>query len=89
MKRTDLEKLKGVTLNARMHGAATPGRFGKDASATSSRREQRKRDQSLGLVPLAVKLEGALVRQVQALAAERKTSLGEVVAELLKKGLKN
>ena len=52
------------------------------------RREQRKRDQALGLVPFAVKLDGALVKQLQTLALERGTGLNELTAELLKKGLK-
>ncbi len=88
MKRTDLEKLKGLTIAGRMAQAKTPGRFGKDASAPMDRREQRKLDQSLGLVPFAVKLNSDLVKQVQALAEERKVGLNEIVAELLTKGLK-
>jgi hypothetical protein len=38
-------------------------------------------------VPFAVKLNGDLVKQIQALAQTRQTGLNEVVAELLKKGL--
>lgn len=51
------------------------------------RREQRKRDQALGLVPFAVKLNAALVLQLQTLAKERGVDLNEVVAEVLSKGL--
>ncbi len=87
VKKTDLEKLKGVSINSRMAGTATPGRFGKDAQMAFNRREQRKQDQAKGLVPFAVKLDAALVKAVQTLAAERKADLGTVVTELLNKGL--
>jgi len=87
MKKTDLEKNKGLKVSARMAHAGTPARFGKEAGAVPDRREQRKLDQAQGLVPFAVKLNGELVQQIQALAQERQVSLNEVVAELLKKGL--
>lgn len=87
MKKTDLEKHKGIKINSGANRFGTPGRFGKDAGAVTERREQRKLDQTLGLVPFAVKLNGDLVKQVQALAQARQTGLNEVVAELLKKGL--
>ena len=89
MKKTDLEKSKGLKINSSANRFGTPGRFGKDAGVPLERREQRKRDQALGLVPFAVKLNSDLVRQVQALAQERKTGLNEVVAELLTKGLES
>ena len=89
MKKTDLEKNKGLKIAGGINRFGTPGRFGKDANVPLDRREQRKLDQSLGLVPFAVKLNGDLVKQVQALAQERKTGLNEVVAELLKKGLES
>ncbi|MBK5104829.1 MAG: hypothetical protein MUP61_02075 [Burkholderiales bacterium] len=87
MKRTDLEKNRGLKINSSANRFGTPGRFGKDAAAPMQRREQRKLEQSLGLVPFAVKLDGELVKQIQALAQTRQTGLNEVVAELLKKGL--
>ena len=89
MKRTDLAKLKLLKINGKMNRAATPARFGKAAGVAVDRREQRKLDQSLGLVPFAVKLNHDLVKQVQALAQQRQAGLNEVVAELLKKGLEN
>jgi hypothetical protein len=89
VKKTDLEKNKGLKINSSVNRFGTPGRFGKDAKAPLERREQRKLDQALGLVPFAVKLDGDLVKQVQALAQERKSGLNQVVAELLKKGLKS
>jgi hypothetical protein len=88
VKRTELEKNRGLKIKGGVNRFGTPGRFGKDAGAPMERREQRKLDQALGLVPFAVKLNGDLVKQVQALAQERDTGLNELVAELLQKGLK-
>jgi len=89
MKKTDLEKLKGMKIDGRMKRAGTPGRFGAAADVATSRREQRERERAQGLVPFAVKLDGELVKRIQALAQEKKIGLNEVVAELLEKGLKN
>jgi hypothetical protein len=89
VKRTELEKNRGLKIKGGVNRFGTPGRFGKDAGAPMERREQRKLDQALGLVPFAVKLNGDLVKQVQALAQERNTGLNELVAELLQKGLKD
>ena len=88
MKKADLEKSKGKKIDRQMNQPATPGRFGKGAAVVVDRREQRKRDQALGLVPFAIKLDGDLVNQLHALAQERGTGLNELTAELLKKGLK-
>ncbi len=87
MKLTDLEKAKGIKINSKMNSAITPGRFAAAAHATVDRREQRKLDQAAGLIPFAVKLDGALVKRIQALALERSGNINEVVAELLNKGL--
>jgi len=89
VKRTDLEKNIGLKINSKVRQAGAPGRFGKEAAVALDRREQRKLDQALGLVPFAVKLNSDLVKQLQALAQERQTGLNEVVAELLKKGLES
>lgn len=89
MKRTDLAKLKGKKVDIRMNQASTPERFGKAAAAVPDRREQRKRDQALGLVPFAVKLDSELVKKLKALAQERGLGLNELVAELLTKGMKS
>lgn len=88
MKRADLAKHKGKKIDSSMSRATTPSRFGKEAAAVLDRREQRKRDQALGLVPFAVKLEGGLVKQLHAAAQERGTGLNELVGELLRAGLK-
>jgi hypothetical protein len=88
MKRADLEKHKGKKIDRDMSRAATPGRFGKEAASLPDRREQRKRDQELGLVPFAVKLDSSLVKKLHSLAQERKAGLNEIVGELLETGLK-
>ena len=87
MKRTDLEKNMFLKINGKISQSGAPERFGGEAGAVLNRREQRKHDQALGLVPFAVKLDGGLVKQLQELAQTRQIGLNEVVAELLKKGL--
>ena len=87
MKKTDLERLKAAHIKNQMKQAPMPERFGKGSGAVPDRRERRKLDQARGLVPFAVKLDGELVKQVRALAEERRAELNDVVAELLKKGL--
>lgn len=87
MKRTDLEKNNFLKATNKMRAAATPGRFGEASATLPDRREQRKLDQAAGLVPFAVKLNGELVKELQALATQRQTSLNELVAGLLNKAL--
>ena len=87
MKKTDLERLKAAHLKNQMKQSPTPERFAKGSNALPDRRERRRLDQARGLVPFAVKLDGELVKQVRALAEERGADLGDVVSELLKKGL--
>ncbi|MEO5862594.1 MAG: hypothetical protein ABIW48_05670, partial [Burkholderiales bacterium] len=70
MKLADLEKNKGSKINTKMQQSATPGRFAADANVAVDRREQRRRDQALGLVPFAVKLDSALVKQIHALVSD-------------------
>ena len=85
MKKTDLAKSDAKKLMGQMNVPGA-GAFGKEAVVVD-RREQRKRDQALGLVPFAVKLNSDLVLQLQTLARERSADLNEVVAEVLTKGL--
>ena len=84
MKKTDLEKLKGIKLAG---GGPTPDRFGKGAAVVLDRREQREREREMGLVPFAVKLHSDLVRELHAAAAKRGVGLNELTSELLRKGL--
>jgi hypothetical protein len=86
MKKTGMAKSDAKKLMGKMvaPGAAV---FGKENDAVLDRREQRKLDQALGLVPFAVKLNSDLVLQLQTLAKERGVDLNVVVAEVLVKGL--
>ena len=81
MAKSDAKKLMG---KMQAPGAAA---FGADEAPAIDRREQRKRDQAAGLVPFAVKLNGELVAQLQALVKERGVEMNALVAELLAKGL--
>jgi hypothetical protein len=85
MKKTDLAKHDAKKL---MNQAGPRGpSFGAGETPPLDRREQRERDRALGLVPFAVKLNGDLVSQLQALAKERGLDMNELVAEVLRKGL--
>ncbi|NHZ88686.1 hypothetical protein F2P45_06555 [Massilia sp. CCM 8733] len=86
MKKTGMAKSDAKKLMGKMVAPGAAG-FGNADNAVVDRREQRKRDQALGLVPFAVKLNSDLVLQLQTLAKERDADLNEVVAELLAKGL--
>lgn len=86
MKKTDLAKNDAKKLMGKM---AVPGAtsFGTSASPAIDKREQRKRDQALGLVPFAVKLNSDLVKRLHALATERGLDMNALVADVLTKGL--
>jgi hypothetical protein len=86
MKKTGMAKSDAKKLMGKMTAPGVTG-FEKTDAVPVDRREQRKRDQALGLVPFAVKLNSELVQQLQALAKERGVDLNEVVAEVLTKGL--
>ncbi|MQA20576.1 hypothetical protein [Rugamonas rivuli] len=85
MKKTGMAKSDAKKLMGQMSapGAAS---FGKVAEVVD-KREQRKRDQALGLVPFAVKLNGDLVQQLHAKAKEREIDLNQLVGELLAQSL--
>jgi hypothetical protein len=86
VKKTGMAKSDAKKLMGKM-AAPNAGGFGKDAAATVDRREQRKRDQEMGLVPFAVKLDGELVQQLQELAKSRGMELNALVAEVVTRGL--
>lgn len=86
MKKTDLAKNDAKKLMNKMATSGAPA-FGNAASPAIDKREQRKRDQALGLVPFAVKLNGELVKRLHALATERGVDMNSLVAEVLAKGL--
>lgn len=86
MKKTDMAKSDAKKMMREMgpKGGAI-GAAGK--TVAPDRREQRERERALGLVPFAVKINGELVAQLQALSKERGVEMNELVAELLQKGL--
>lgn len=86
LKKTDMERLKAASLKDRLRKEAPPDRYAQGAHAPS-RREQRERDRAQGLVPFAVKLNGELVKKLQARAREKQAPLNEIVADLLERGL--
>jgi hypothetical protein len=89
MKPAELQKLNALKLVNQMK-QANAGAHGRPGGtiAPTDRRGQRRLDQAAGLVPFAVKIHGDLVKQVNALARERKTGVNEVVTELLQQALK-
>ena len=87
MKKTDLEKNKAKKLADNMKQAPIPGRFGKESAAPLDKREQRKRDQELGLVPFAVKLHGDLVKQLRDRAEAAGEDINQTVDALLRAAL--
>lgn len=89
MKRTDLEKSIGNKITGKIQSNSEKAPFNKDIEKPVDKRQQRKLDQSLGLVPFAVKINYNLVQQIQDLAKERGTGINEVVTELIMKGLEN
>lgn len=87
MKKTDLEKLKALKLDANLKGARVPARFGEGSAGVPDKREQRRLDQAAGLIPFATKLNSELVAQLHRLAEERKVPLNELVGALLTQSL--
>lgn len=86
MNKNELAKFDAKKLMNKMGPkGATIGKAG--AAPAPDRREQRERDRALGLVPFAVKLNGDLVQQLQALSKEQGVEMNELVAQLLQKGL--
>lgn len=87
MKRTDLEKNKGLKIRGQMQQAAIPGRFAAGSAALPDRREQRKMDQAAGLVPFAVKLHTDLATLLREMASKEGVGLNELTARLIEAGL--
>ncbi len=89
MKRTDIEKSIGSKINSKIERNSESGPFNKDVVKPVDKREQRRLDQAKGLVPFAVKINADLVDKIHNIATEKQTSVNEVVAELLERGLEN
>jgi hypothetical protein len=86
MKKTDLEKNKGLKIAGKLAQSATPARFAA-ASAMPDRREQRRLDQAAGLVAFAAKLPGDLLKQLDERARSEAVPLNDLVARLLRSAL--
>lgn len=88
MKKTGMAKSDAKKLMGKMVAPGAAG-FGNTGAAGEvvDKREQRRRDQALGLVPFAVKLNSGLVAQLQALAKDGGKDLNEVVADVVTRGL--
>jgi hypothetical protein len=86
MKKTDLAKKLGNKINNRVSNSGAASPF-KSTEPVIDKKEQRKRDQALGLIPFAVKIDEKLVAQINTMALERKIGINELVTELLKKGM--
>lgn len=84
MKRTELEKLKGKTIESRMRAEQ---RRRQAASVKGQRRKQRERDRALGLVPFEVELDAALVAEIRSAAVRRGGDFDTVTVELPRGGL--
>ena len=86
MKKTGMAKSDAKKLMGKMTAPGLGG-FENSDSLPPDRREQRKSDAALGLVPFAVKLNSELVQKLHALAKSRAIEMNQLVAELLNKGL--
>lgn len=82
VKKTDLEKNKGLKI-ANSLKQASAGRGIPGGAARPDRREQRRLDQEQGLVPFACKLDGTLVKRLQALAVDHPGGMTGLLNELL------
>ncbi|KQW89272.1 hypothetical protein ASC94_22850 [Massilia sp. Root418] len=89
MAKSDAKKLMGKMVAPGAAGFGNTGNTGNTGNAGEvvDKREQRRRDQALGLVPFAVKLNSELVAQLQALAKDSGKDLNEVVADVVTRGL--
>ncbi len=89
MKRTDLEKSIGNKITNKIQRNVESAPFSKDIQKPVDKREQRKLDQALGLVPFAVKINYDLVQQIQDIAEEEHAGINEIVSELIQRGLES
>lgn len=85
MKRTELEKRKGLAITNAQRQAGN--RYGPAQAAPLDRKAQREADRAAGRVPFAVKLPNELVAQLQARARRDGVPLDELAAALLRAGL--
>ncbi len=87
MKKSDLEKNKGMKIAGAMKGTPVPHRFAQGAAELLDKRERRARDAAAGLVPFACKLPSDLQKRLNERAAAHDGGVNALVAQLLEKGL--
>jgi len=87
MKKTDLEKNRGIKINGKVGAGGIPSRFAAGAAETIDKREQRRLDRAAGHIPFACKLPADLVKQLQERGAAHEGGLNVFLAELLGKAL--
>lgn len=83
MKRTDLEKSRGLKINGRMGAAPIPGRFAAGAASIVDKREQRRLDRESGQIPFACKLPAELVKRIQQRGVAHEGGINVFMAELI------
>jgi hypothetical protein len=85
MKRTELEKRKGLAIGNALRRAGNP--YGAAATTDADRKARRDADRAAGLVPFAVKLPADLVRALQAQADRSGQPISDLTADMLRDGL--
>lgn len=87
-KKSDLEKSKLIKTQGKMKLSNAANRqSGDSAVASIDKRERRRLDQAMGLVPFAAKLPETLIARLRERATEQNLPLQDVVAGLLEKAL--
>ena len=87
MKKSDLDKNKGIKIAGAMKGAPIPHRFAQGSAEVLDKRERRARDAAAGLVPFACKLPAELQKRLLERAATHEGGINALVTQLLEKGL--
>lgn len=85
MKRTELEKRKGLAIGNALRQAGNS--FAPSAGSAADRKARREADRAAGLVPFAVKLPADLVRALHERAESSRQPLNEFTAGLLSRAL--
>lgn len=87
MKKSDLDKNKGLKIAGAMKGTPVPHRFAQGAAEVLDKRERRARDAAAGLVPFACKLPADLQKRLLERAATHEGGVNALLAQMLEKTL--
>jgi len=85
MKKTELEKRKGLVINNALRAAGNP--YGPASASPQDRKARREAERAAGLVPFAIKLDAALAARLRERAQNSGRSLDELCAELFERAL--